>query len=825
MIERKITCILVGLMFITISLSVSGSDKVTLERSSSLFNMNIAKENFNLPSTNVLVRIDTINGFPRLPRDIEILGGKPSSWIDIIIPQDRLYELLERGIDYSVIIWNVDSYSQSFAYQYHTFDEMEQMLCDIAEDYPDITSLNSIGKSYEGRDIWCLEISDNPSVDEGEPGVFYMGLHLAREWPTLEICLYIADNLTSQYGTNPDITDAINNRRLWLVPCVNPDGYHYCHDLGNDWRKNRHYFPDFSITGTWGVDLNRNYGGSCNGDAWGSWGSLGPGSASHVPSSEVYCGPFALSELETQTIRDVFLQNDICASITWHTHGQLVMWPWGYSANEVTPDDEYMAYVGTQIASRIANQNGIGNYTPTQSSGLYPTTGDTTDWAYGYGHYVQGRPTFSYTIEACSSFHPMESNLDQICRENFDGALYLLREAENIKNNVTPRVIPPEIDEIFPDSDGNYTVSWVVKNIDAKHDYFQLDEMTNLSIVIDDVESGSDLWLLDGFSIVNSKFHSNSSSYKSRKNNTDISSMTSVYPIPIEEKMKLSFWCYYNIEKNRDCAFVEVSLNGRSYVLLDTFTGSSNGWTYKEYDLDDFVGDSVFVRFRHTTDYNILEDGFYVDDISPVADFSSVNTLSSYIDNNYFEINSKPKGTYYYRLRGHNSEHEWGDFSTLKKINVAVENNEPPKKPIINGPTSGNINIDYTYTASTTDPNGDKLYYLFDWDDGKFSEWIGPYNSGETAEVSHKWNKKGDYEVRVKSKDVCAVESEWSDSLPISMPKIKSFKMLNIELLLKLVDRFPLFEKMFTTMFLVKYRTMSKELNLFSFSLHRTYAK
>ena len=801
MIERKITCILVLSMLITVSLSVSGSDKATLERSSNLANLNMVKENFNSLSTNVLVRIDTTDGYPLLPKGIEILGGKPSRWIDVIIPQDRLYELSKRSIDYSVIIWDMDSYSQSFADQYHTFDEMEQILQNIVEDYPDITSLYSIGKSYEGRDVWCLEISDNPGVDEEEPGVFYMGLHHAREWPTLEICLYIADDLTSQYGTDPDITDVVYNRRLWLVPCVNPDGYHYCHDLGNDWRKNRHYFPDFSIRGTWGVDLNRNYGGSSNGDAWGSWGSLGPGSASHVPSSEVYCGPFALSELETQTIRDVFLQNDICAAITWHTYGQLVMWPWGYSTNAKTPDDEYMAYVGTQIASRITNQDGSGNYTPTQSSGLYPTTGDTTDWAYGYGHYVQGRPTFSYTIEACSSFHPSESYLDQICRENFDGALYLLQEAENIKNNVTPRVIPPEIDEMFPDSDGNYTVSWVEKNLDAKPDYFQLDELTDLSIVIDDVESGSDLWLLDGFSITESKCHSDSNSFKSRKNNTDVSSMTSVYPMPIEEKMKLSFWCWYDIEENQDCAFIEVSLDGRSYALLDTFTGSSNGWIYQEYDLDDFVGDSVFVRFRHTTDYNILGDGFYVDDISPVADFGSVNSPSSSIDDNYFEINSRPKGTYYYRVRGHNSEHGWGDFSTLKRINVAVENNEPPNKPIINGPTSGNINVEYTYTASTTDPNGNQLYYLFDWGDGKFSEWVGPYDSGETAEASHKWSKKGDYEIRVKSKDEYAAESEWSDSLPINMPKVKSFKILNIDLLQKLIDRFPLFERMFKPMF------------------------
>jgi hypothetical protein len=132
---------------------------------------------------------------------------------------------------------------------------------------------------------------------------------------------------------------------------------------------------------------------------------------------------------------------------------------------------------------------------------------------------------------------------------------------------------------------------------------------------------------------------------------------------------------------------------------------------------------------------------------------------------------------------------------------VAVENNEPPNKPAINGPTSGNINIEYTYTASTIDPNGNQLYYLFDWGDGKFSGWVGPYNSGETAEASNNWSKKGDYEIRVKSKDENAVESEWSDSLTISMPKVNSFNILDINLLKKLIDSFPLFERMFKPMF------------------------
>jgi len=671
--KTKIIGIIVFTLLIATSLSVSGNDEYSSEQPSKLGILYNFKSNPFF--TNVLARINTANGKVDLPKGVEILGGKPGEYLDIILPQIRLRELSDADIEYSILISDVDSYSDPFRGQYHTLAEMEQMLEDIADNYPDITSLYSIGTTFEGRDIWCLEITDNPGVDEGEPGIFYMGLHHAREWPTVEICLYIADQLTSQYGSDPDITDVVNNRRLWLVTCVNPDGYYYCHDQGHDWRKNRNYFPEF---GTYGVDLNRNYAGSCNGDPWGTWGSLGPASVTHNSDYGIYCGPSPLSELETQAIRNIFLENDISACISWHTSGELVMWPWGYSEDEQTPDDTYMSQVGEEIASRITRQGGYGTYTPIQSAGLYPTTGDTTDWAYGYSHYIQGKAIFVYTIEACLQFQPSEFHLDQIVEENFDGALYLLQEAENIKNTVTPRVIPPIIDDMTNDPDGDYIVSWEEQNPDADPDVFQLDELTGLSLLTDDVEAGSDLWNLDGFSISDARYHSDSHSYKSRYSNEDVSSMTSIYPIPISDDNTLSFWCWYNIENEWDYAFVEVSRDGRIYDILDKFTGLSGGWQYMEYSLGDYVDESVFIRFRYTTDENTIEEGFYIDDISPVADFETVTILSDSITDNSYEISGNSNNTYFYRVKGHNDERDWGDFSTLEKLIVGEGDDEPP---------------------------------------------------------------------------------------------------------------------------------------------------
>ncbi|MFH1013332.1 MAG: M14 family zinc carboxypeptidase, partial [Thermoplasmatota archaeon] len=546
----------------------------------------------------------------------------------------------------------------------------------------------------------------------------------AREWPGVEICLHIANNLTSLYGSNATITNLVNNRRIWIVPCVNPDGYYYCHDQGIDWRKNRKPY-----SGGIGVDLNRNYGGSSNGDPWGSWGNSFDDAATHNPSNEVYCGPSPFSEFETQAIRNIFLNNDICTSISWHTYSELVMWPWGYTPS-YAPDRDYLMQVGQQIAQRITRQSGSGTYTPQQSCTLYPTTGDTAEWAYGYNQYVLGRTTFAYCIEACSTFHPSESYLNQICKENCEGALYLLQEAQTIQNTVVPRVIPPILDELPNDPDGNYRVSWEEQNPSANPDFFQLDELNGLSIKTDDAESGSSLWTLDGFALSTSRYHSGSSSFKSRYLNDDVSSMTTVYPIPITMGMNLSFWCWYNTETKYDYAFVEVSKDGRSYDFLDSFAGSSGSWLYKEYDLSNYTDESIFIRFRYATDSGTLQEGFYVDDITPVADFDTVTTLSSSITNHFYDITGKNNGTFYYQVKGHNSARGWCDFSTLEQIVVSLGNDTTPPVTTctLAGVMEGDVYVsDVTVTLTATDDDSGVDYTKYKLDEGAWITYIAPF--------------------------------------------------------------------------------------------------
>ena len=119
-------------------------------------------------------------------------------------------------------------------------------------------------------------------------------------------------------------------------------------------------------------------------------------------------------------------------------------------------------------------------------------------------------------------------------------------------------------------------------------------------------------------------------------------------------------------------------------------------------------------------------------------------------------------------------------IASLAELAGFITLNAPyiPNPP--DGPANGNIDEEYTYSTLTTDPQEDQIFYLFDWDDGTDSGWLGPYNSGEEAEASHTWSKRGSYSIKAKAKDTEGYESEWSDPLAVSMPRNRG--------LIKIVD-------------------------------------
>jgi hypothetical protein len=100
---------------------------------------------------------------------------------------------------------------------------------------------------------------------------------------------------------------------------------------------------------------------------------------------------------------------------------------------------------------------------------------------------------------------------------------------------------------------------------------------------------------------------------------------------------------------------------------------------------------------------------------------------------------------------------------------LQIGNSYPPEMPVIDGPVAGRINKVYEFTATAIDPEGDQILYMFDWGDGKRSDWAGPVNSGEPFYASHSWSEIGSYEVKVRAKDIEGARSDWSEPFTVQM--------------------------------------------------------
>lgn len=323
-------------------------------------------------------------------------------WVEAVRRQQR------------IDLWN-ENPARGPAGVYHTYDEMTALLWNLAENHSEIMSLTSIGKTYEGRDLWMVKLSDNVSQDEEEPGVLFMGAHHGDEKPSYEVCLYFLIYMVEHYDDNntAEVRDAVDNNQIYIIPMVNPDGV----EAGT--RKNRS--PNYGSFGlkkevtSVGVDVNRNYGYK-----WLRFFLYLPfymRSTSYVDSSVVYRGPYPFSENETQAIREFIDTHRILVCLSYHTFGKLVLYPWGFSR---LPPKEKDLYV-----SLCENISSINQYVVAQSISLYPTIGDACDWMYGtYGVYC-------LTIELGDSYAPSEPEVvHEMCMIHTMVNLYVCHRAQ-----------------------------------------------------------------------------------------------------------------------------------------------------------------------------------------------------------------------------------------------------------------------------------------------------------------------------------------------------------------------------------------------------------
>ena len=299
---------------------------------------------------------------------------------------------------------------------YHSYTEIAAETAAVAAAHPDIAERFSIGKTYQGRDIWAMKISDNVATDEAEPEVLFDGNIHADEHMGAEMVLKIMHWLVDGYGTDPRITNIVNTREIWLVFVVNPDGAEYDISGGkfHFWRKNRQPTPG---TGYIGTDLNRNFGYR--------WGL--EGNTSKNPAAITYRGPAAFTAPEDRAMRDFFAsrvvggRQQIRTAITFHESGRLVMWPYGYTYTNVPSDMTVADHAALMTIGRhMAASNG---YKPEQASDLYLSSGTSRDYLYGTYR------TFSFTFEMSVKDYPDDSMIAAETGRNKEAVLYLMERA------------------------------------------------------------------------------------------------------------------------------------------------------------------------------------------------------------------------------------------------------------------------------------------------------------------------------------------------------------------------------------------------------------
>lgn len=297
---------------------------------------------------------------------------------------------------------------------FHSYAETEARLQALAQSHPHLARLHVIGESLEKRRISALRIGTGAGNRE-KPAVLFLGCHHAREWISVEIPLLFAVHLLDNYDRDPEIRSLLDRADAWIVPLVNPDGIEYSIRVYRYWRKNRRDNSD----GSFGVDLNRNFGFQ--------WGLDDKGS-SPSPFSDVYRGTAAFSEPETAAVRDLFLRHDFRAVASYHSYSQIILYPWGF-VDQPTEREFEMERMAAEMSALMAAVNGRVYAYGRASSSLYLTNGDTTDWTFG----SRGVPSFTVELPPIDilggGFFNAEAEIEPIVNENIPAMLYLLSYA------------------------------------------------------------------------------------------------------------------------------------------------------------------------------------------------------------------------------------------------------------------------------------------------------------------------------------------------------------------------------------------------------------
>ncbi len=242
---------------------------------------------------------------------------------------------------------------------YHTAAQLSDDLNDFVTYAPSLVQKFSIGKSVQNRDIWALKLSDNVASEEDEPEVFYQGSMHGDEPVGQSNSMYFIDYLLSNYGTDTNVTNLVNNTEFWFVPQMNPDG-----------------FASVSRYNANVVDLNRNFPeGSVT-----SIGTFYDGSPMQTAGRQV----------ETVAMMNFQRAHSFTLGANFHGGAAVVNYPYDTNSNGIadyaaSPDDALYRVVANEYAK--TNTDLLTGGFPggiTNGDYWYEVSGGLQDWTYRY---------------------------------------------------------------------------------------------------------------------------------------------------------------------------------------------------------------------------------------------------------------------------------------------------------------------------------------------------------------------------------------------------------------------------------------------------------
>ena len=330
---------------------------------------------------------------------------------------------------------------------FYTLAEVLSELDNMKVLFPNlITTKVSIGNTVESRPMYMVKISDNPEIDELEPEVLYTALHHAREPQSMMQMIYFMYYILENYNTDPAIQYLVNNRELFFIPVVNPDGYEYNRITypsgGGMWRKNRK-----NNGGSYGVDLNRNYG------PYTYWNAPNGGSSTS-PSSDTYRGTAPFSEPETNNVKNFLATRNFKNALNYHTYSNLLVYPYGALSTE-TPD----SLIFHEYAADMTTFNGYTYGTDMQTVG-YSTRGNSDDYFYDGDTVLNNGKIFAMTPEVGSTgFWPTQAEIFPLAIENLYPNLYYAWVSGEYVN-----VVDQNINQQYFNPGDNVQMNPVLKN-------------------------------------------------------------------------------------------------------------------------------------------------------------------------------------------------------------------------------------------------------------------------------------------------------------------------------------------------------------------------